>query len=58
MEERRKQPRISYELTDDQLDGVSGGVEVVKLGKITVEGKREPVKLDRVVVNEKRTKTS
>ena len=50
------------ELNDDQLDNVSGGLEVVKLGKITVVGKREeadakltPVKLDKVVVTGSKT---
>lgn len=35
------QPTGQGELSDDQLDAVSGGQDVVKLGKITVTGKRE-----------------
>jgi hypothetical protein len=46
------------ELSDQQLDSVSGGQEVVKLGKITVTAKREQpqqvVKLDKVIVTAKR----
>ena len=46
------------ELSEQQLDSVSGGQEVVKLGKITVEAKREQpqqvVKLDKVTVTAKR----
>ena len=46
------------EITEQQLDSVSGGQEVVKLGKITVTAKREQpqqiVKLDKVVVTAKR----
>lgn len=56
--ERRKSPRISYEqgeLTDEQLDQVSGGTEVVKLGKITVTGKRdEAVKVAKLEVKAKK----
>jgi hypothetical protein len=46
------------ELSEQQLDSVSGGQEVIKLEKITVTAKREPpqqvVKLDKVVVTAKR----
>ncbi|MBL0141661.1 MAG: hypothetical protein IPP91_06230 [Betaproteobacteria bacterium] len=46
------------EISDEQLDSVSGGQQVVKLEKITVTAKREPptqvVKLDKVVVTAKR----
>jgi hypothetical protein len=46
------------ELSEQQLDAVSGGQEVVKLGKITVTAKREQpqqvVKLDKVTVTAKR----
>ena len=49
------------EITEQQLDSVSGGQEVVKLGKITVTAKREQpqqiVKLDKVVVTAKREQT-
>lgn len=46
------------ELSADQLDQVAGGQEVVKLGKITVTGKREEpqqvVNLGKVTVTGKR----
>ena len=46
------------ELSEQQLDDVSGGQEVVKLGKITVTAKREQpqqvVKLDKITVTAKR----
>jgi hypothetical protein len=46
------------ELSEQQLDSVAGGQEVVKLGKITVTAKREQpqqvVKLDKVTVTAKR----
>ena len=47
------------EISDQQLDSVSGGQQVVKLEKITVTAKREQpqqqvVKLDKVVVTAKR----
>ncbi len=46
------------ELSDQQLDNVSGGQQVVKLEKITVTAKREEpqqvVKLDKVTVTAKR----
>lgn len=46
------------EISDQQLDRVSGGQEVVKLGKITVTAKREEpqqvVKLGKVTVTAKR----
>ena len=46
------------ELSDQQLDNVSGGQQVVKLEKITVTAKREQpqnvVKLDKVTVAAKR----
>jgi len=46
------------EISEQQLDGVSGGQEVVKLGKITVTAKREEpqqvVKLGKVTVTAKR----
>jgi hypothetical protein len=46
------------ELSDQQLDNVSGGQQIVKLEKITVTAKREQpqqvVKLDKVTVTAKR----
>ncbi|MBL0143209.1 MAG: hypothetical protein IPP91_14165 [Betaproteobacteria bacterium] len=46
------------ELSEQQLDSVSGGQQVVKLEKITVTAKREQpqqmVKLDKVTVTGKR----
>lgn len=46
------------ELSEQQLDSVSGGQQIVKLEKITVTAKREQpqqvVKLDKVVVTGKR----
>ena len=46
------------ELSEQQLDSVSGGQQVIKLEKITVTAKREQpqqmVKLDKVVVTGKR----
>lgn len=59
---KKEQPQKD-ELSDQQLDKVAGGQEVVKLGKITVTASRsevEPqqvVKLDKVVVTAKREKT-
>jgi hypothetical protein len=49
------------ELSEQQLDSVSGGQQVVKLEKITVTAKREQpqqvVKLDKVTVTGKREPT-
>jgi hypothetical protein len=46
------------ELSEQQLDSVSGGQQVVKLEKITVTAKREQpqqiAKLDKVIVTAKR----
>ena len=46
------------ELSDQQLDDVSGGQQIVKLEKITVTAKREQpqqmVKLDKMTVTAKR----
>ena len=46
------------ELSEQQLDSVSGGQQIVKLEKITVTAKREQpqqvVKLDKVTVTAKR----
>ena len=47
------------ELSDEQLDGVSGGQEVKKMGTIVVEAKRLPpeqkvVKMETITVTAKR----
>ena len=56
--ERKPVVQPEGELSEQQLDSVSGGQEVVKLGKITVTAKREHpqqvVKLDKVTVTAKR----
>ncbi len=48
------------ELSDQQLDQVAGGQEVVKMGKITVTAKREApqqvVKVEKIVVAAQREK--
>jgi hypothetical protein len=49
------------ELSEQQLDRVSGGTEVRKMGTIVVEAKRQPeqqkvVKMDTIVVNARREK--
>ena len=50
------------ELSEQQLDSVSGGQQIVKLEKITVTAKREQpqqvVKLDKVTVTAKREQPS
>jgi len=50
------------ELSEQQLDSVSGGQQIVKLEKITVTAKREQpqqvVKLDKVTVTAKRESPS
>ena len=59
----KKQNPQKDELSDQQLDKVAGGQEVVKLGKVTVTASRsdvqpqQVVKLDKVVVTAKREKT-
>ena len=59
----KKQQPQKDELSDQQLDKVAGGQEVVKLGKIVVTASRseaqpqQVVKLDKVVVTAKREKT-
>ena len=50
------------EITEQQLDNVSGGQQVIKLEKISVTAKREQpqqqvVKMDKVVVTAKREST-
>ena len=58
----KKQKPQQDELSDQQLDKVAGGQEVVKLGKIVVTASRseaqpqQVVKLDKVVVTAKREK--
>ena len=60
MSNTEQQPAVQPEgeLSDQQLDSVSGGQQVVKLEKITVTAKREQpsqvVKLDKVTVTAKR----
>jgi hypothetical protein len=58
MSNKENAPKQPGELSDQQLDEVSGGQEVRKLEKITVTAKRsdaEPlVKLEKVVVTAKR----
>ncbi|HSJ96141.1 MAG TPA: hypothetical protein VLC53_03650 [Myxococcota bacterium] len=49
------------ELSEQQLDGVSGGQEVVKMGRIEVTAKRLPpeqqvVKMEPIVVTAQRDK--
>ena len=56
--ENKPVARPEGEISEQQLDNVSGGQEVVKLGKITVTAKREQplqvAKLDKVTVTGKR----
>lgn len=56
--EKKSVAQPEGELSDQQLDSVSGGQQVVKLEKITVTAKREQpsqvVKLDKVTVTAKR----
>ena len=56
-----KDKKPAGELSDEQLDGVSGGQEVKKLGTIVVEAKRLPaepqvVKMETIVVTASREK--
>jgi len=59
--EQKYAPQAEAELTDQQLDAISGGQQVVKLEKITVTAKREQpqqvVKLDKVNVTGRREHT-
>jgi hypothetical protein len=52
----KKDKQQDGELSEQQLDGVAGGQEVVKMGKIEVVGKREPkvVKMENIVVTAQR----
>jgi hypothetical protein len=56
--EQKYNAQAEGELSEQQLDSVSGGQQVVKLEKITVTAKREQpqqvVKLDKVTVSGKR----
>lgn len=60
MSNKEQNPAIQPEdeLSEQQLDSVSGGQQIVKLEKITVTAKREQpqqlVKLDKVTVTAKR----
>jgi hypothetical protein len=56
-----KEQRTEGELSEEQLDGVSGGQEVKKMGTIVVEAKRLPptqqvVKMETIVVTASRDK--
>lgn len=53
--------KTAGELSEEQLDGVSGGQEVKKMGTIVVEAKRLPpqpqlVKMETIVVTASRDK--
>jgi hypothetical protein len=56
--EQKPATKPDDELSEQQLDSVSGGQQVVKLEKITVTAKREHpqqiAKLDKIVVTGKR----
>ncbi len=60
MTKKEQQPAVQPEgeISEQQLDSVAGGQQIVKLGKITVTAPREQpqqvVKLDKVVVTGKR----
>ena len=64
MSNKEQKPVVQQEgeLSEQQLDSVSGGQQVIKLEKITVTAKREQpqqvVKLDKVVVTAQREKPS
>ena len=56
-----KDKKPEGELSEEQLDGVSGGQEVKKMGTIVVEAKRikpeqQVVKMDTIVVTASRDK--
>lgn len=52
----QKDQHSDGELSEQQLEGVAGGQEVVKMGKIEVVAKREPqvVKMETIVVTAQR----
>ena len=56
--EQQSAVKTEGEISEQQLDSVAGGQQIVKLEKITVTAKREQpqqvVKLDKVVVTGKR----
>ena len=57
----QKDKKQDGELSEDQLDGVSGGQEVRKMGTIVVEAKRLPpepkvVKMETITVTASREK--
>ena len=57
----QKDKKQQGELSEDQLDDVSGGQEVVKMGTIVVEAKRLPpepkvVKMETITVAAQREK--
>ncbi len=57
----KKDKKVDGELSEEQLDGVSGGQEVKKMGTIVVEAKRLPpepkvVKMETIVVTASREK--
>jgi hypothetical protein len=57
----QKDKKQEGELSEDQLDGVSGGQEVRKMGTIVVEAKRLPpepkvVKMETITVTASREK--
>ena len=57
----KKDKKPEGELSDEQLDGVSGGQEVKKMGTIVVEAKRikpeqQVVKMETIVVTASREK--
>ena len=60
MTKKEQQPAVQPEgeISEQQLDSVAGGQQIVKLEKITVTAKREQpqnvVKLDKVTVTAKR----
>jgi hypothetical protein len=64
MSKKEQKPVVTQEgeLSEQQLDGVSGGQEVVKMEKMVITAKREQpqqvVKLDKVVVTAKREQPS
>lgn len=58
-----KDKKAEGELSEEQLDGVSGGQEVKKMGRIVVEAKRLPpepqvVKMETIHVTAQREKAT
>ena len=57
----KKDKKTEGELSEEQLEGVAGGQEVKKMGRIVVEAKRLPpepqvVKMETIVVTAQRDK--